>query len=509
MSILEAINQENNKIVPIEPNVTDKDYFIPEAMKRDLEGLLTTIQNISDFGEMGHRNFLFSGLPGTGKTLGVMYVATKLQGLVHDAKSIGSAEDVQSLFKDLRETAKTKNKPIFLIVNEIDKFSNRSTLIDPSQRAFLNTLLDEMDGFEKNDNIYIIGTTNRPNDLDPALRRPGRFDREIEFLPPDLKGRLAILEIHAYNKKHNFKITKDQLKKVSEKTFGYTGADIRGLLSGIFEESMIHKRKEVSDEDIAYGLKHTMPSAIKDMPFKEPTIKLADLVGYEAHKEVLKRIIEKNNGANMLFYGPPGTGKSVFSEALAGEYGYNLIYVSGSELESKWVGETKDRLAEVYKRAKSLAPCIITLDEIDSFIETKGSISHQKEQTGYMQSVFSKPIDGVWVIATTNNPQFLRPVMIDRFMFKLYFGLPGKDEIRQLLKKYLPEKINLDDIKLEHPVSCRDVWSAGNKAKTYGVDDPKGISSFLNITRGEEDYKKVIGQIGDDVADYKALRGEK
>ena len=163
-------------------------------------------------------------------------------------------------------------------------------------------------------------------------------------MPPDVKGRLAILEIHAYKKGHNFKIEEEQLKQIAGKTFGYTGADLRGLLNEIFVEAAINKRRKIEDGDVAYGLKHTMPSAIKDMPFKEPTKKLSDLVGYAAHKEVLRKIVEKNNGANMLFYGPPGTGKSLFAEALAGEYGYNLMFVSGSELESKWVGETKEQI---------------------------------------------------------------------------------------------------------------------------------------------------------------------
>jgi SpoVK/Ycf46/Vps4 family AAA+-type ATPase len=120
------------------------------------------------------------------------------------------------------------------------------------------------------------------------------------------------------------------------------------------------------------------------MPYREPSLKFREFAGYETHQALLKRIVERNNGALMLFYGPPGTGKSIFAEALAGEYGYNLIFISGSELESKWVGESKDRLATVYERAKQLRPCIITFDEIDTFIETRGMSTHQKEQSGYM-----------------------------------------------------------------------------------------------------------------------------
>ena len=130
-------------------------------------------------------------------------------------------------------------------------------------------------------------------------------------------------------------------------------------------------------------------------------------------------------------------------------------------------------MAEVYKRAKSLAPCVVTLDEMDSFIENKGTISYQKEQTGYMQSVLSRPIDGVYVVATTNNPQFLRQTMIDRFMFKLYFGFPDKAEVLDLLKSYLPKGVKPEEIKLNHDVSCRDISAAGTKATTYGITNPE------------------------------------
>lgn len=146
---------------------------------------------------------------------------------------------------------------------------------------------------------------------------------------------------------------------------------------------------------------------------------------------------------------------------------------------------------------------------MDSFVENKGTISWQKEQTGYMQSALSRPIDGVYVIATTNNPQFLRQTMIDRFMFKLYFGFPGENEVRDLLKAYLPDRVKPEDIKLDHKVSCRDIAAAGMKATTYDITDPDRISAFLNIPRSDEGYEEIIKVIGDDVNDYKLLRGGK
>ena len=207
----------------------------------------------------------------------------------------------------------------------------------------------------------------------------------------------------------------------------------------------------------------------------------------------------------MLFYGPPGTGKSVFAEALAGEYGYNLIFISGSELESKWVGESKDRLATVYERAKQLRPCIITFDEIDTFIETKGMVSHQKEQSGYMQSIFSKPEEGVYLIATTNNPQYLKDAMLDRFPFKLYFPLPIESEQEAIWRKYLPAEINPAGM-IQEGLSCRTIANACMKAQTYGVVTPEtGGRLLVGKKFDDSEYIALADKIGDDVKDYCAI----
>ncbi len=518
MNLQEVLRgQEKSSITPIEPSVGDQDYYVPEALKNDLEGIALTIKNIQDFGNMGDRNFLFSGPPGTGKTLGVHYLATSVDGIVYDGKTVNSADAIRDTFSQLRalaneekekaEREKRTPKPIFFVINEVDKFAKREQIVDPMQQATLNALLDEMDGYDRNDNLYIVGSTNLPDSLDIALRRPGRFSKEVEFLPPDKAGRLRILEIHAYNKGHNFKLQQQDLEEVASKTFGYTGADLSGLLNEAFVEALRHGRKKVLEEDLEHGFSKTKPSAIRDMPYKEPNVKFKDLAGYDVHKALLKRIVEGNNGSLMLFYGPPGTGKSIFAEALAGEYGYNLIFISGSELESKWVGESKDRLATVYERAKQLRPCIITFDEIDTFIETKGMVTHQKEQTGYMQSIFSKPEEGIYLIATTNNPHYLKDAMLDRFPFKLYFPLPVGSEQKAVWKKYLPANINPAQM-IQEGLSCRAIAQACMKADTYGKVTPDAVNRLLSGKQFDDSqYKTLADKIGDDVKDFRSILG--
>ena len=343
MNLREALRKpEQNGISVINHCITAKDFYVLEKLKSDLEGIALTIKNIECFGQMGDRNFLFSGPPGTGKTLGTMYLATLVGGVVYDGKGINSPQAIHDTFAQLRAAAdeeiksargeKRDTKPVFLVINEVDKFAKRDHIVDPQQQATLNALLDEMDGIDKNNNLYIIGSTNLPNSLDIALRRPGRFGKEVEFLPPDREGRQRILEIHAYQKGHKFEVGKEDLEHISEKTFGYTGADLVGLLNAAFVEALRHDRKRVLPEDLERGFCETKPSAIRDMPYREPSITFKDLAGYETHKALLRRIVEGNNGALMLFYGPPGTGKSVFAEALAGEYGYNLMFINANEL---------------------------------------------------------------------------------------------------------------------------------------------------------------------------------
>lgn len=502
--LFEAL-RESKVIEPFTPEVTDKDYFVPEAVKREIEGAALTIAHIEDFGEMGDRHFLFTGPPGTGKTLGALYLATKVGGLVYDDKLVNSADSVRETFEQLRRIAAKEKKPLFFIINEVDKFASRENVIDPQQQSTLNALLDEMQGFDRNEGIYLVGTTNEPDRLDHALRRTGRFSKEIEFMPPDKNGRLRILEIHAYNKNHKFELQKKDLEELAGKTFGYTGADLCGILNEAFVEALKNKRKNVTPEDLQHGFSKTKPSAIRAMPFREPSLKLDDLAGYEIHKSLLKRIIENSKGTMTLFYGAPGTGKTVFAEAVAGEYGYTLLFVSGSELESKWVGEAKDRLAKVYQRAKQLKPCVLVFDEIDSFLETRGVITHQKEQTGYMQSILSKPEEGIFLIATTNNPHYLKDAMLDRFEYKLWFPLPTNKEQEAVWAKYLPKGISPKEM-VQEGLSCRTIARACGKAKTFGFDTKAAIWRLAaGHQQNDEPYQELAEHVGDDVADYLKL----
>lgn len=507
--MIKVNKQEGMKVqgalAPLELRVNSEDYYVHPGLAEDFEDLKTVISNIDDFGnEMGARNYLLSGPPGTGKTLGAMVLASELKVPFYDITAFVKSGQTEMVFQELRN-ALQKDKKLIALIDEVDGLSSRGEIVDPMQYQAFTQFLSQLDGVADNNGIFLLMTSNRPNGLDEALR--SRIAEEIEFMPPDKEGRHKILKIHA-NKKHNFKVADKDLTSLANVTFGYVGRDLKQLLNRAFTKAKRDNRTDVRYEDLEYGLKKTKPSAIRDMPFIEPKIKFENLAGYGDHKALLKSVVEKSNGSVMLFYGPKGCGKSAFAEALAGEYGYNFILLKGSELESKWVGETKDRAEKVIKRARQLAPCVLCFDEISSFVERQGVLSHKDSQTGYLQSVLNRPPEGVYIIGTDNNPNFLRGPFIDRFIHKLYFGTPSKDEQEAIWRLYAPDADFGELVKINPNLSCRDIFHACKQAQDFG----QGLATkvLANLVKGinndTKDYMEVVKAVGDSVGNYRRIR---
>ncbi|MBI5066164.1 AAA family ATPase [Candidatus Woesearchaeota archaeon] len=451
------------------------------------------------------------GPPGTGKTLGAQVLSVELGLPFYDISGLvkGQNAPIGQLFGALRDIAKKSKKGLIAFIDEVEGLSSRKEVVDPLQYQALTQFLTEMQGVKNNHGIFMIGTTNRANDLDEAIR--SRFDEEVEFLPPDKKGRYEILKIHA-NKKggHKFEVTEKDLEKLADKSYGYVGRDLKQVLNRSFTHAKKSGSNKVNFEDLEYGIKKTKPSAIRDMPFIEPDVKFEDLAGYEDHKALLESILDKTEENVILFYGPKGTGKTLMAEAVAGQYGYNYILLKGSELESKWVGESKDNVEKVIARAKQLSPCVVCFDEISSFVERRGVLSHKDSQTGYMQSVLSRPPQGVYIIGTDNNPDFLRGPFMDRFVHKLYFGKPTEKDQLALWKKYAP-KVNAKQLlKIRKDLSCRDIAYTCKRITEFGAE--LNLETIRKMIRGipeDEDVKKyeeVIKEVGDGVEDYRRLK---
>ena len=510
------INKENGRTIgssslsPVKLNIKPEEYYLHPKIREDFEDLKTTVLGINDFGsEMGARNYLFSGPAGTGKTLGAMILSAELEIPFYDISSLVKGQNpyIAQVFEELRKASNDNGKGVFAFIDEVEGLSSRENIVDPMQYQSLSQILSQMDGVQDNKGIFIIGTTNRPNDLDEAIR--SRFSEEIEFLPPDQNGRYEILKIHANGKGgHKFKVNDKSLEELSKKSYGYVGRDLKQVLSRAFTHAKRDSRTEVNMGDLEYGLRKTKPSAIRDMPFIEPKVSFKDLAGYEDHKALLRSIVERNNESVILMYGPKGNGKTLGAEALAGEFGYNFILLKGSELESKWVGESKDRVEKVIKRAKQLSPCIVCFDEISSFIERKGVLSHKDSQTGYLQSVLSRPPEGIYILATDNNPSFLRGPFMDRFIHRLYFGMPTREEQVLLWKKYAPELDSEKLVEVNDKLSCRDIAYTCQRIKDYGLTE--NFEAFKKLIEGipadDTNYDKVIQEIGDGIRDYKALK---
>ncbi len=496
-----------------EKTVNEKTYYIPKALKEDLETVIATLSDIDKFGkEMGHRNILLTGPPGTGKTLGARFIAYKTGFVYYDGKKLSSAFDIIKVFDELRKQVKEGKKAI-LMLDEIDRFSSREESNDPGQVQMLNQLLAELDGVESNNGIFVIGMTNMPNRIDPALRRPGRFGKEIEFMPPDEQGRLEILKIHANGKGgHQFKFDPKDVEYLASVTYGYTGGDLRGLLDEAMARANLRNSLNVKREDLDFAKVRIKPSAIRDMPFKEPKITVDDIGGYALHKDLLGQIVSSKQGGNILFYGPPGVGKTTFAEALAKQYGLNLIVVSGSAPLDKYVGETGKKLEKYFDRARQLAPCVLLFDGFDALIERRGFVSWASDWTGLIESKLSSPMDGVYVIATTEKPELIGPTLLEKFRHRVYFPMPQAEEVAEIWARYLPDGISPETIKDANPrLNGLDIARVMGMIKDFGIEPTTEILTQLvtgieHATDLEQPSLTFRDANGDSIQDYRKIK---
>ncbi len=390
---------------------------IPRVTYEDIGGLSDEIQKVREMIELplkhpelfeklgveAPKGVLLHGPPGTGKTLLAKAVASEtssnffsLSGPEIMSKYYGqSEENLREIFKQAQE-----NAPSIIFIDEIDSIApKREEVTGEVERRVVAQLLALMDGLESRGKVVVIGATNRPNALDPALRRPGRFDREIEIGIPDRKGRYEILMIHT----RGMPLEGVDLQEIANLTHGFTGADLAALAK---EAAMRALRRvlpkidleadsipaevlnslKVTRDDFMAALREMEPSALREVLVETPNVHWSDIGGLEEAKQELREAVEwplkygelfKHMNAKppkgILLYGPPGTGKTLLAKAVATESEANFISVKGPEFLSKWVGESERAVRETFRKAKMAAPCIIFFDEIDSVVPTRGS----------------------------------------------------------------------------------------------------------------------------------------
>lgn len=425
------------------------------------------------------KGILLYGPPGSGKTLLAKAVANEsaayfisVNGPEIMNKYYGESEArLREIFEEARQHA-----PSIIFIDEIDAIAPRREEVHGEvEKRVVAQLLALMDGLEPRENIIVIGATNVPNMLDPALRRPGRFDREIEFPVPDKNGRLEILQIHTRNMPLSQDVNLDYLAEV---THGFVGADLAALtreaaMSAIRRylpdldskklSPQLIEKIEVKMEDFLKALKEITPSALREVYFEKPNVKLSDIGGLEEVKRELydslilpvkdSRIynefgIEPVRG--ILLIGPPGVGKTMIAKAIANESGLNFIAVNGPSIYSKWVGESERAIREIFRKAKTASPSIIFFDEIEAIASMKGS--YGSEVYNLVLSQFLTELDGfdskdfVFVLGATNRPDLLDPAVLRTGRFdKIILILPPNEAERQEIFKLYLRKMKLKE----------------------------------------------------------------
>ena len=480
------------------------DSSVPRITYDELGGLKNEVQKIREMVELPMRHpelfdkigveapkgVLLYGPPGTGKTLLAKAVAgetnsnfTTLSGPEIMAKHYGESEErLREIFTQAEE-----NSPSIIFIDEIDSIApKREEVSGELERRIVSQLLTLMDGMKSRGKVVVIAATNRPDSIDPALRRPGRFDREIEIGIPDEDGRFDILSIHT----RGMPLDEDvDIKQIAKTTHGFVGADLeilskeaamrslRRILPEIdLEEdkisSEILQKIEINNDDFTYALKEVKPSALREVLVQIPDVSWDDVGGLDELKEELQESIEwpiKHKEAydyaqvkppkGVLLHGPPGTGKTLIAKALAKTTESNFISIKGPELLSKWVGESEKGVREIFRKARQAAPCIIFLDEVDALVPKRGSGSSDSHVTENIVSQILTEIDGleelhnVLIIGATNrldivDEALLRPGRFDRI---IQVGNPdskGRKHIFEIHTKKKPLDSNIDMKKL-------------------------------------------------------------
>jgi transitional endoplasmic reticulum ATPase len=543
---------------------------VPQVTYEDIGGISNEIKKVREMIELPLRHpeifeklgieapkgVLLYGPPGTGKTLLAKAVANEsnahfisISGPEIMSKFYGESEArLREIFKEAREKA-----PSIIFVDEIDSIApKREEVTGEVERRVVSQMLSLMDGLEARGKVIVISATNRPNAIDPALRRPGRFDREIEIKVPDKKGRSDILAIHS----RNMPLSDDvDMKKISAVSHGYVGADLEYLCKeaamkclrrllpvlNLEEEKLPPETLDkliVNHEDFQKALIEVTPSGMREVFIENPDVKWDDVGGLEDVKRELQEAVEwpmKYPGLydklghsmprGILLHGPSGTGKTLLAKAVATQSEANFVSVRGPELLSKWVGESERGIREIFKRARQSAPCVVFFDEIDSIAPIRGA-GGETAVTERVVSQLLTELDGmenmhgVIVLAATNRADMIDPALLrpGRFDKIIQIPLPDKESRKSILKinaekiptisdENDPNHINFEKLsELTDGLSGADTASIANTAvslvihefldKNPDVKDieKKDVDAKVTMKHFEEAVKKVREQ---------------
>lgn len=450
-----------------------------KAMREIVELPLRYPELFTRLGVEAHSGVLLYGPPGCGKTLIAKALASESDASMY---SISGPEIVNKYYgetearlRDIFKEAKD-NAPSIIFIDEIDAIApKREEAYGDVEKRMVAQLLALMDGLDERGNVIVLGATNRPNSVEPALRRPGRFDREFEISVPNTDGRRDILHIHT----RGMPLAKDiKIRELASELHGYTGADIKSLcreaatrairrylpqmdLESEQIPSDVLRSMEIRLEDFHMGMHEVVPTAMREFYVERPKVHWADVGGLDDIKEALKDnlIVSMHDPSKFtkmgirppkgaLLYGPPGCGKTLVARALATESGANMILVRGPEILSKWLGESEKAVREIFRKAKASSPCVVIFDELDSLARQRGGDGGVNETvlSQLLTEMEEGTTPGVVVIGITNRPDVLDVSLMrtGRLDLSLYVGPPEEPDRLDIIK-ILTKMMPLDD----------------------------------------------------------------
>jgi len=544
-----VIIQENTQVSLSPKAVELTEESIPEITYEDIGGLSDEIKKIREmveipikhpeiFQKLGidpPKGVLLHGPPGTGKTLLAKAVANEseanfilLNGPEIMSKFYGESEKkIRDIFEEAEKTA-----PTIIFIDEVDAIApKREEVTGEVERRVVSQLLTMMDGLKSRGKVIVIAATNRVNAIDPALRRPGRFDREIEINVPSKQGRLSILKIHT----RGMPLAKDvKLDEIASMTHGFVGADIEslakeaamGVLRKLLSKINLDQEEQIPPEILEKlvikknhfmdSLKVVRPSAMREVLVETPNIGWENVGGLDKIKQELKEAVEwpikypgtfKRMGIRpsrgILLYGPPGTGKTLLAKAVAKESEANFIQVKGPSLLSMWVGKSEEGMRKVFERARQVSPCIIFFDEIDALAGKRGVETGTKVTERVLNQMLAEmdgleDLHGVLVIGATNRPDMLDPGLLRPGRFDKIFLVPapeesGRNRILKIHTKNMPldKNVHLSDIaKKTAGYTGADIEALVREAALIALRESKE-AKIVKKKHFEEALKKV------------------
>ena len=521
---LAVVSASPKGIVHIDENTEIElraEYEEPAAARRadvtydDIGGMAQTIDQLREMVELPLRypelfqrlgvdppkGLLFYGPPGTGKTRLARAVANESDAqffLINGPEIMGSAYgESEGRLREVFEEA-SKSAPSIVFIDEIDSIApKRGQVQGEAEKRLVAQLLTLMDGLEARANLVVIAATNRPEALDEALRRPGRFDREIVVGVPDERGRREILGIHTRGMPLGDRV---DLAELARTTYGFVGADIAALAREAAIEAVrrimpklnleertippeVLDQLSVTREDFLEALKRVQPSAMREVMVQAPTTRWEDVGGLDDAQSRLKEGVElplRNPDAfrrvgirpakGFLLYGPPGTGKTLLAKAVAREAEANFIATKSSDLLSKWYGESEQQITRLFARARQVAPTVIFIDELDSLVPARGGGLGEPQVTERVVNTILAEMDGleelqsVVVIGATNRPNLVDPALLrpGRFDELIYVGVPSEEGRRRILGIQTAKMPLADDVDLDALARATDRFTGAD-----------------------------------------------